>query len=518
MINMRKKKLYLNTVSSLANQIVVLFCGFILPRFILQTFGSDINGLVSSIMQYLGFITLLDAGVGAVIQSAYYQPLANDDYKTISLLFNYSKKFYRVLASILICYVVFLCNIFPYLINYKFNTSFIISLIIIISFSLFSQFFFAAPQQLLLNADQKLYIQTNIQTITLILNTVISVILITTGHSIQIVKLVPSIIFFSTPLFLSFYIKRHYELNYTLKDRCFKIEQKWNGFAQHCATVVMNNTDIMVLTILAPLSDVSIYAVYNLVVYGIRQLMSSISSGFNSLLGNILACNEKKLLYKIFGLFEWFMHSIVVLFFSMTGILIVPFIENYTSGISDARYYQPTFAALLTLAQAIYCIRIPYNAIICAAGHYKQTQKSAIIEMILNLSISVILVHKVSLIGVAIGTLIAMMYRTGYFIFYLHKNILEISYKTVFKQIISDFIQSFAIIFANNFLLKNLSSGNSYLRWIMHATILGGLSVIIVFIYNIVFYKNNIKSISHVFIKNNNVGKMDGAKDQDNLS
>ena len=138
--------------------------------------------------------------------------------------------------------------------------------------------------------------------------------------------------------------------------------------------------------------------------------------------------------------------------------------------------------------------------------------------MILNLSISVILVHKVSLIGVAIGTLIAMMYRTGYFIFYLHKNILEISYKTVFKQIISDFIQSFAIIFANNFLLKNLSSGNSYLRWIMHATILGGLSVIIVFIYNIVFYKNNIKSISHVFIKNNNVGKMDGAKDQDNLS
>lgn len=501
---MRKKRLYYNTISSLTNQVVALACGFILPRFILEMFGSDVNGLVSSITQYLGFITFLDAGVGAVIQSAYYQPFAKKDVRTLSLLFNYSKKFYRVIALILVLYVAALCGIFPVILNSDFDHWYIISLIIIISFSSFAQFFFAAPQQLLLNADQRLYIQSNAQTITLILNTVIGAFLIITGNSIQAVKLASSIIFFLRPIYLSFYVRKHYALDRKLRDNAFKIEQKWNGFAQHCATVVMNNTDVMVLTIFASISDVSIYAVYNLVVYGIKQLISAISNGFNSLLGNLLACKEDKMLNNTFGLFEWLMHSIVVMVYSMTGILIVPFVLNYTSGISDAQYYQPSFAILITIAQAIYCIRIPYNTMVCSAGHYKQTQRSAVIEMVLNLLISIFLVKKLGLIGVAIGTLVAMIYRTGYFIIYLHKNILELNYGTIAKQIFSDLIQICIIIFADYLLCRNIPSGSSYMNWLIHAAVLGCASFAIIIIFNLLFYRRNIQYLKQVIFGKNN--------------
>ena len=71
----RGKKLALNTITSLVLQVVSVICGFILPRLILESFGSDVNGLVNSITQFLGVITLLDLGVGAVVQSALYKPL-----------------------------------------------------------------------------------------------------------------------------------------------------------------------------------------------------------------------------------------------------------------------------------------------------------------------------------------------------------------------------------------------------------------------------------------------------------
>lgn len=74
--NMRKKKLLYNTITSFANQFITIICGFILPRLLLTTYGSEVNGLVSSITQFLSVISFMQLGVGAVIQSTLYEPLA----------------------------------------------------------------------------------------------------------------------------------------------------------------------------------------------------------------------------------------------------------------------------------------------------------------------------------------------------------------------------------------------------------------------------------------------------------
>ena len=56
---MRSKKAILNIISSLMLQITILICGFIVPKVIITNFGSNVNGLVSSITQFLAYITLL---------------------------------------------------------------------------------------------------------------------------------------------------------------------------------------------------------------------------------------------------------------------------------------------------------------------------------------------------------------------------------------------------------------------------------------------------------------------------
>ena len=80
----RKKRLALNTSTSLLYQVVTIICGFILPRLILKSFGSEVNGLVNSITQFLAIISFSELGVGAVIQSSLYKPLAEKNDEQIS--------------------------------------------------------------------------------------------------------------------------------------------------------------------------------------------------------------------------------------------------------------------------------------------------------------------------------------------------------------------------------------------------------------------------------------------------
>lgn len=286
---MRKKSLALTTIFSLIYQVVVVICGIILPKLYMKYFGSELNGLVTSITQFLGFITLLEAGVGNVVQSSLYRPLAQKDDAEISKIVISSNRFFRKIALILAVYVAGLMVFYPFLVSNQYDWVFTATLILIISISSFAQYFFGISYQMLLNADQKGYVRLVLQIVTLILNTVVCGILMSLGFSIHIVKLSTAAIFILRPLGMNLYVKRHFNLDLSLKLEGEPIQQKWNGLAQHIANVVLINTDVTVLTLFSNLINVSIYSVYHNVVYGIQNLVTAFTSGLQALLGDMYA-------------------------------------------------------------------------------------------------------------------------------------------------------------------------------------------------------------------------------------
>lgn len=488
----RGKKLALNTITSLGLQVVSVICGFILPRLILESFGSDVNGLVNSITQFLGVITLLDLGVGAVVQSALYKPLADNNTNMISKIYVSSNKFFRRLAEILLVYVVLLMIFYPMLVNKSFGHMYTALLIAAICISSFAQYYFGIVNSLLLNADQRGYIQYVAQIITLILNTFACYIIIKLGASIQIVKLTTSLIFLLRPLFLVFYVKKHYSIDPKITYTDEPIKQKWNGMAQHFASYVLNGTDNIVLTMFSTLGNVSIYSVYNVVIIGVKNALLSVTNGFQSLIGEMLAKKETMKLNAFFGFVEWFLHTGTTLVFGCTGVLIVDFVRVYTYGINDADYIQPLFAVLITIANAGHCLRLPYNILILAAGHYKQTQSNYIIAMILNIVVSIATVKMWGLVGVAIGTLIAMAYQTVWMAKYDSKNIICWPFKNFLKQCGIDAI---TVIIASLATFKIPMLSVSYVSWFLLAIEVFGIWLIISIVINTIFYRERVLSI-----------------------
>lgn len=488
----RGKKLALNTITSLGLQVVSVICGFILPRLILESFGSDVNGLVNSITQFLGVITLLDLGVGAVVQSALYKPLADNDTNMISKIYVSANKFFRRLAEILLVYVVLLMIFYPMLVNKSFGHMYTALLIATICISSFAQYYFGIVNSLLLNADQRGYIQYVAQIITLILNTFACYIIIKLGASIQIVKLTTSLIFLLRPLFLVFYVKKHYSIDQKITYVEEPIKQKWNGMAQHFAAYVLSGTDNIVLTMFSTLGNVSIYSVYNVVIIGVKNALLSVTNGFQSLIGEMLAKKETMKLNAFFGFVEWFLHTGTTLVFGCTGVLIVDFVRVYTYGINDADYIQPLFAVLITIANAGHCLRLPYNILILAAGHYKQTHSNYIIAMILNIVVSIATVKMWGLVGVAIGTLIAMAYQTVWMAKYDSKNIICWPFKNFLKQCGVDAI---TVIIASLATFKIPMLSVSYVSWFLLAIEVFGIWLIISIVINTIFYRERVLSI-----------------------
>ena len=489
----RKKRLLLDTAVGFLKQIVVIICGFILPRYMLSSFGSSINGLVSSIAHFLGFISLLEMGIGPVVQASLYGPLAKNDMKSISEVVKSSERFFRKIAAIFLVYIAIMAVVFPVFINKEYEFLFSASLIVIISISTLAQYMFGATYQLLLNADQRSYIQNLLSITATILNTVICVVLMINGASIHLVKLASASVFVLRPIGQLIYVKKHYDIDKEIILNGEPIKQKWNGFAQHLSAVICGNIDVVLLTLFASLSDVSIYSVYFLVINGITILVMTLATGVEPFFGNILAKNDTVGLKKAFSSVELITHIITTMIFTCTAILIVPFIKIYTSGITDANYIQPIFGVILTMAYASQCLRVPYFRIIKAAGHFKETQSGSFITTAINAGVSTILIFKYGLEGIAIGTLVAMLYHTIYFVLYLSKNILKRSTIYFVKYIVVDIIVfGLSLWLTNNILLTKVNYWGFFIMAFKVFVIVLGISVIC---FSTVFWKT-IKEVS----------------------
>lgn len=490
----RKTKLMLNSASSLIYQLTTIICGFILPRYFLTCYGSDVNGLVSSITQFLGFITLAECGVGPVVQSSLYKPLANQDMEAVSKVVASSERFFKRIAFILLGYASVLMVVYPFITIESFDYLYTFILILVISISTFAQYYIGMTYKLLLEADQLGFFQYTIHVVSLILNTVLCIVLMKCGASVQVVKLGTSLIFVLQPVSLAFIAKRRYKLIRKVSLQEEPIKQKWNAMAQHISAVVLGNTDVVVLTLFSTLDNVSVYTVYHLVVNGVKQIIVSTTNGVRAMFGNMLAKNELRELNRSFDNFEWLIHTLVTLVFSVTAVLIIPFVRVYTARVTDVEYILPVFAYVITLAQATYCYRLPYIIMVNAAGHYKETQWSAVIEAVINVVTSILFVFRFGLVGVAIGTFLAMLYRTVYLVFYLKKNILHRKVGHFVKHLAVDGCLVL-VLFAMVSLFPSFFSlgAENYLSWAVLAGKVGALGVCAAFLVNGIFYGKKVK-------------------------
>ena len=490
----RNRNAKLNIYISLFCQLITIVCGLIVPRRMLVAFGSEANGAVTSITTFLGYIALLEGGIGGVARAALYKPLADKDDAGISAIMTEIKRFFRRVGYFFVIYVLVIACTFRNIAHtdvFDWATSF--WLVIILSASTFAQYFIGISNVVLLIAAQKQYLISLISVGATVANAVVVVVMTYLGCDLISVKIVSGLVFIAKPVLLWLIVRRQFHIT-TVKGDHTLLKDKWTGLGQHIAYFLHSHTDVVVLTLFGNLRAVSVYGVYALVTNAVQNIATSFSSGMEAVFGDMYAKGEKQTLQDTFGMYDTLMSIISTILFGTTMALIIPFVTLYTKGVTDADYIQPLFGVMLAAAGLIYCLRSPYHNMIIASGQFRQTNAASYGESIINIALSVILVVRFGLVGVAIGTVVATLYRSAFYAIYLSKNVLNRSLMLWLRREALNAVIVVATVLLGRALVANREI-TSYVQWALYGCVVGIGAVLLTLGGNWLLYRRDLKAI-----------------------
>jgi O-antigen/teichoic acid export membrane protein len=495
----RREKSLKNTVISLASEILVVAVSFFLPRALILNYGSETNGLISSLQQFIQYFTLLEAGLYGAAVYALYKPIANGDKEQIGSILTSINRTYKKLGYIYIVVTIAASVIYPYAVAATQYPKYIVSLLFcLIGMNGATQLLFIGKYKALLNASQNSrYISIGNSITTCIF----SVILIASSYlkfPIIVSVSIATLAYIVRAVYFYVVIRKlfpHDIFNYIKEKESLKLENQREVFIQQILSlIVMNSCTLVMLLTKADMKEISVYTTYNIVLSAVLMITNAVNSGVSASFGDLIAKDDKELLKYVYYEYEVVFQIIWSVIISCLTVLFLPFIKLYASDLTDAQYVRPLLCYLFSLLGGIWIIRNQQSVVIVAAGKFKEIQKGSIIEAFLTLSLTIIGLIIMGIEGMMIGWIISAFYRAFDFMLFNNRALIKSSLKLTCKIIL---ISILSVVVTNIIALgiQSIININSYLKWFVFACLIAGLSGLNVLILLYIFERNAFKLI-----------------------
>lgn len=486
-----------NMTLSVIARVVTLITGLIVQREILLAYGSSFNGLTSSITQVMSYLVLLEAGLGTASIQALYSPLANDDWGKISGIVSATDKEYKKISAVFTTSLLFISLVLPFVVADEVPFKIASLLTFITGGSYVLSYIVGGKYKAVLNADRKIYILYLLDIITISLSCVGRIIALRAGFSIVVVQAINLATVGIKNIGYVLYVRKKYNLiNYKSKPDMLAIGKRWSVLIHNIAGIVVNHTDVLILTLFANLKLVSIYSVYNMV-FG--QLSTAIQATFmqapQANFGRLYNEKEEDRFFLFYRNYEYGFSLLLFFLTTVSLIMILPFVRVYTAGVTDINYIDLMLPILFALILLMNQIRSPAIILINIAGTFKETQRGAIIEAVINLSVSLVLFFFTNLgvRGLLIGTVCSYAYRTVDVIVFSYTNILKKSIVDFTKVVLVNFT-TMSILFVLFYICFPIRVEN-FIQWIVWAIIMSIITLLAFMISNMFLCRNEFSAI-----------------------
>ena len=484
----RTKNVFRIIISSSINQIVIVIAGLIMPPLIISNYGSETNGLINSVKQMLNYFTVVSVGFGAASQVALYKPLTENNWGLVNTIMATLSRFLNKAGLLFsVCIGVF-AFLLPVIRQDGLDITVIVGIVLICGIGSLIEFIFLTRYKILLTADQKQYIVSNVYTQGTIINTILSVVLILLNASILWVQLAATFAYLVRMLLLIRKVKTFYpKLNLHVKVNNEVISNSREAFLYKLSDILINYIPMTFVTFICGYADASVYTVYNLVFSAIVMIVNIFSSGLSASFGNQLVQKDYDGLKSSFKGYNFVFRIISFFCYICASILIVPFISVYIHNTDRVNYLLPMVGIMFAVNGLARAVRTPYITLVDAIGNYRQNIFNSYIEVIINIVFSLILTFK---IGVLIGGSISAAIRSIQFLVDIEKIIMKNNIKKEILILIANIlIGIFLYVFFEGIKVSN------YATWVINAIIVAIIVGSILFIANCVMDFDGFKEL-----------------------
>lgn len=414
-----------NLLFGLGGQLMMLAMSIILPRFILVSFGSAVNGVTSTITQIFTYISLLESGIGNASKNCLYKNIAEKDQAGICTTVSATKKYFHKITPIYVLCVVIFMFLFPLVTNSEVPNQTVRLIILIQGISGVINFQCTNTHVQLLIADGRNYIPSNLNLMAKTISTVFQVVLITIGFDIISVQLSLLIATITKAIIINIYVKREYSWLRADDTADIKRLKQRNAFVIHeVSSVLFQGTDVFLISLFCSLKEASVYTIYSLVYAAVGTLIGIAFRSVDFQLGTEFHRDRKKYL-QLHDAYVTLLSCMVFATISAVYIVILPFVRLYTAGVTDIDYIVPLLPVLFSIIQLLSTSRVVCSNLINISGEAKNTISRSLLESAINIVASVIFVNLWGIPGVLLGTIAALLYRTNDIILYANIKVLK---------------------------------------------------------------------------------------------
>lgn len=453
---MRSKRVIRNILTAWGGQVLILFTNFISRSLFLKILPIEylgINGLFSNIILILSFTEL---GIGSAIVYSLYEPFANNNTKKLALLINFYKKTYLVIGSIIGILGISISPFLDFFIESEAQIPHLTVIYILFIFNT-SLSYFGSYNSSFICADQKAYIVAMYTNGVRIIQIIGGIILLFLFHSY--------IIYYCSQILATLIIniimkkKVHQLYPYLTKTTTEQLSNKTkhelfkNTYSMLChkfATAVVFGTDNLLISKFVAITYVGLYSNYTIILDNLSKFISQIFSSLTASIGNYNITESKnkniELFYLLFQVNFWIYGFCTSCLFCLMN----RFIELWLG-----KEYLFSVEIILVIILNFYLtgMRKVVLTFRDAIGLFWYDRYKAIAEAVLNLLFSIVLVKKIGIVGVLLGTTISFcttcLWVEPYILF-------KHGLKTSLKPYIYCYIKYFIVTFLNCILTSRI--------------------------------------------------------------
>lgn len=420
-----KQKSINNLLCAIFGQMISIAFGLILPRLFVVSYGSEVNGLLSSLSNFLICLSLFEAGVGIASLQALYKPVAEQDWPKINGVLAATKGYYRKTGRCYLIALIVLSLGYPLIVDSDLSYLTVCGAFFFSGIGNVVSFYIQGKYILLIKAENKNYILSNLSTLTNMLISLSKVLLIYLGVNIVTILAVSFLIQCLQVVYILHYIRKNYpKLDLNAEPDRLAVSQKNYALIHQIGALVFNNTDVVILTMICGLKVVSVYSVFKMISGHLDQILNLVTNSVSAALGQNYQTNRER--YKqMIDVFESIYSVLAYGFYAVALYLYLPFMRLYMAGVTDINYVDGKLAILFVAAGLLSHSRVPMVQTIDYAGHFKQTTSYSLAEMVINLVTSLVGVWVWGIYGVLLGTVAALLYRTNQIIIYANTQCLN---------------------------------------------------------------------------------------------
>ena len=487
---MRIKNTSLNVIFDVIQLLVTTILTFVTRTFFIRYLGSELIGLDGLFVNLLSMLSLAELGCDTAICYSLYKPLADKDYKKISVIMTLYKKFYYIVGFVIL--IIGLCmlpiipaiatgytagNIYLYFILYLANT--------VLSYAL-------AYKEILIVADQKAHKTSRIKTVFLIIMYITQIILLVKTKSFAYYLVAAIVINFGRNLFTNIYITKQYkDVDFKSKD---KVDDKLRKslfhntkdlFISRIGDYLLNGTDNIIISAIN-ITLTGIYSNYLSITGIMRTAINIIYNGVTSSIGNVMVTEKQEVQERIFNI-SCFISFFIAGFVSIELIFLFnPVITIWASfgQWTDVNYVLPFWISIvIAMNYYFYSQTRPLSSLKIASGKYKADRFVPIYQAIVNLAVSIVLGYYMGIGGVVLGTLVSYILVGCVFRpLILIKAVFKKSSRDYFLKELNYLITLFFMFVINYFLFKFVNLDNSILLLICKGMIIAVIYLITTYV------------------------------------